>query len=68
MGNVNENLKTLLTPEQISKLRKAKTDIESVSGNLAILKSMGLDTKDLEDHMNWAMNVQKTLLDKFVPK
>lgn len=68
MSDVNENLRTLLTPEQIRKLREAKTDIERVSGNLAILKSMGLDTKELEDHMNWAMNVQKTLLDKFVPK
>lgn len=68
MADVNDNLKTLLTPEQIRKLRAAKTDIERVSGNLEILKSMGLDTKELEDHMNWAMNVQKTLLDKFVPK
>jgi len=54
-----------LPPETVRKLTSAKDDIEKSRRALVSMKEMGMDVKDLEDRLNWAEGVQKTLLRDF---
>lgn len=53
-------------PKDIAdKLRAQAPEIESARHGLAVLKKLGLDTKEVEDKLTWAEEVRTTLLKEF---
>lgn len=53
-------------PEEIAKaLREQEAVIEDTRRKLAALKEVGLDTKPIEDKLDWADNARKVMLKEF---
>lgn len=53
-------------PAKIAKsLRMQEVDVVRARKDIATLKKMGLKTEELEDRLNWAEEVRKTLLKEF---
>lgn len=47
------------------KLKAQEEDEKAARTALEALKSLGIDTKEMEEKLNWAERTRKTLLDKF---
>jgi len=54
-----------LPPEMTTRLTGMQPDIDRAKKALAVMKELGMDTKELEDKLLWAENVKKTLLKEF---
>ena len=53
-------------PDNIAKsLRKQEVDVVRARKDLSVLKKLGLDTKELEDRLDWAEEARTTLLKEF---
>jgi len=53
-------------PADVSqKLRDQAADIEKAKKAIAIIKQLGMDTKELEDKIAWSESVRATLLREF---
>jgi len=54
-------------PSDVQKrLTDQKTDIDKARRAIEVMKSLGMDTKELEDKIDWAAKVRETLLKEFV--
>jgi len=60
---VFEELK--LDEKNKEKLRQIKNVMPSARVNLAKLKKVGVDVRVLEEHLDWAEEVAKTLIEDF---
>ena len=47
------------------KLTAQENDIEKARKALATMKELGMDTKDLEEKLDWAAKVRETLIKEF---
>jgi hypothetical protein len=54
-----------LPPEVQARLGNLKKEIEGARRGIEALKNMGMDTRALEDRLEWAEGVRKTLLNEF---
>ena len=54
-----------LPTEMTSRLTGLQSDIDKSKKAIAVMKELGMDTKELEDKLTWAENVRKTLLREF---
>jgi hypothetical protein len=54
-----------LPPEMKTRLTNLEGEIASAEAGMASLKRMGLDTTMLEERLEWAKMVRKTLLTDF---
>jgi hypothetical protein len=54
-----------LPPEMKARLDTASTDIEKAQKAIEIMKSLGMDTTEIQDKLNWAKTVRETLLKEF---
>jgi len=54
-----------LSPKQIEELKGAKKMMEDARKELNVLKKLGMGVGELEDKLNWADEVQRTLLEEF---
>lgn len=57
--------KVKLPPEVAERLKDLTANLESTRGQLASLRKIGIDTKKLEDQLDWAEMARKTLLEDF---
>jgi len=55
-----------LPKEVQAKLVAQETDIAKARKAIEVMKSLGMDVKDIEDKLAWADNVRATLLKEFV--
>ena len=55
-----------LPPDVQKRLTDQKTDIDKARRAIEVMKSLGMDTKELEDKIDWAAKVRETLLKEFV--
>jgi len=54
-----------LPPEMTSRLTGLQSDIDKSRKAIAVMKELGMDTRELEDKLTWAETVRKTLLREF---
>jgi len=54
-----------LSPEHKDKMIRAEDDIERVLHAVGVLKELGMDTKELEEKMNWVKKTREILLREF---
>lgn len=54
-----------LPPEMKARMEAGNVDIEKAQKAIAVMKSLGMDVRELEDKLAWADNVRKTLLKEF---
>ena len=54
-----------LPPEMKKKLMEAEGDLERAGHGIEVMKKLGMDTKELEDKLEWSKTVRKTLLEEF---
>lgn len=54
-----------LPPEVKARLSTMERDINGARRGIAALKDMGMETRALEDRLEWAEGVRKTLLKEF---
>ena len=65
MPEINNVPIVKLSPQQKTDLEGAKSSLVSARKELAVLKKLGMDVKVIEDKLNWADEVQSTLLKEF---
>lgn len=63
-----EQVGVRLTPEQLKDIEDTKPKIERAKVEIAALKKMGMDTRSLEDKLQWSEDTGKLLLDVFGPE
>lgn len=54
-----------LSPDIRQKLEDMVKDIEAAKSAIQTLQKLGIDTRVLEDKLNWAAEVRETLLKEF---
>jgi hypothetical protein len=54
-----------LTPEMKSRLNLMTEDVNKARHAIEVLKGLGMETKAIEDKLEWAEQVRKTLLAEF---
>ncbi len=54
-----------LDPAATQKLKDLAPDLERAYKEIATMKKLGMDTKDLEEKLAWAADARKTLIDNF---
>lgn len=54
-----------LTPEMRSELEGSSKDIERAEHAIGVLKKLGMNTKELEDKLEWAKTAREVLLKEF---
>jgi len=66
MPETNKEGVIKLTAEDKKKLQALQSDIERGEKGVAALKEMGIETKDLEEKIEWAKTAREVLLREFV--
>jgi len=54
-----------LPPEMKARLETASADIDKAQKAIEIMKSLGMDTTEIQDKLNWAKTVRETLIKEF---
>lgn len=54
-----------LPPEMKDHLESLGSDIEKSEASIEVLQRLGMDTKAIEEKLDWAKDVRKTLLSEF---
>ena len=62
----NDNAGLFKLPKEVStRLTDLKGDIDKAEKAIGVLRSLGMDTKDIEDKLAWSKQVRETLLKEF---
>jgi hypothetical protein len=48
-----------------ARMETANTDIEKAQKAIDVMKSLGMDVKEMQDKIDWARQVRETLLKEF---
>ncbi len=54
-----------LPKEMVERMEKTGDDIDRAENGIAVMKRIGMDTRELEEKIEWVKNVRKTLLEEF---
>ncbi len=57
--------KITLPPEMLQRLKDMDSSIAESERGIAVMKRLGTDVSKLEEQVNWAKEVRKTLLENF---
>lgn len=65
MATREKRQRVVLPPDIAERLKNLGPDFEESKRQMAALRKMGLDTRDLEEKLEWAETAQKVLLEDF---
>ena len=54
-----------LPKEMLDRMAKGKEDMDKAQKAIDVMKSLGMDVKELQDKLDWAKSVRETLLKEF---
>lgn len=65
MANAKKADPLIMPGETKARLENLQGDIDRARRGVEVLKSLGMDTKAIEERLDWSENVKKTLLKEF---
>jgi len=65
MAEEKSNIIMTLPPEMKDRLTGLRSEVQKAKHGIKVMKEMGMDTKDIEEKLDWAESVRDTLLREF---